>query len=280
MSRAAVALLDPISAAWLDWCVAEGVPANTVRRRRAVLRSVGNAGTATREEIEAWWTTRRHLAPSTRANDLANLRSFYTWCQIWEHRSDNPTVRLRPPSAGAGAPKPFTRAELDRILTHLDTLHPDDRGPLRRATLLGAWAGLRISEAASLGWRHVDTDSRSALVLGKGQKTRRVPLATALLEELGEPMPSVRANVVTRTDVEWTPGTLGRKINAAIAAAGVEGTFHKLRHRYGSVAYQRTKDPKALAEVMGHASVSTTMTFYAAAADDAAQMIADAVVDD
>ncbi|HXH77338.1 tyrosine-type recombinase/integrase [Nocardioides sp.] len=272
MSRTPVTLMDPVSAAWISWCEHERVPGNTIRRRRSVLRSVGNAGVATREEIEEWWTTRRHLADTSRANDLAVLRSFYTWCQVWEHRSDNPTIRLASPRPAAGAPKPFSRRDLDQILEHVA-----DDAPLRRAVLLGAWAGLRVSEAAALHWSDVDPETRRARVTGKGRKTRSVTFSRRLMDEL---LPDTAGNVVTGSDRAWAGGTLGRKVNAAIANAGVHGTFHKLRHRYGSVAYQRTKDPKALADQMGHASVATTMSFYAAAADEAAQAIADAVSDD
>ncbi|MBP9920228.1 MAG: hypothetical protein KBF43_16745, partial [Dermatophilaceae bacterium] len=69
-------LTDPLSLAWLDWMAAARIPAHTVARRRAVLRGLGNAGTATRGDVEAWWTSRAHLSPATRANDLACLRAF------------------------------------------------------------------------------------------------------------------------------------------------------------------------------------------------------------
>lgn len=272
MTRAPVPLEDPIAREYIAWCERERTPANTTRRRRAVLRAVGNPGAATREEIERWWTTRTHLAPTSRANELAVLRSFYTWCQIWEHRQDNPTVRLRPPRVGNSLPKPTTRREFDRILAHVA-----ENPPMRRAVLLGAWAGLRVSEAASLRWVDLDPETRQARVTGKGNKTRTVTFSAKLIDEL---LPDEGGNVVTGKARGWAGGTLGRKVNAAIRAAGVDCTFHKLRHRYGSLAYQRTKDPRALADQMGHASVSTTMTFYAAAADGAAQAIADAVVDD
>lgn len=271
-------LEDPIAAAYIDWCERERVAANTIRRRRSVLRAVGNPGTATREEIEAWWASRATLPDgeprkdTTRANELACLRSFYKWAAVWEHRVDDPTVRLLPPKASRGAPKPFNRRELDLVLAQV-TGEP----PLRRAVLLGVWAGLRISEAARLEWPDIDVDSRRARVTGKGGKTRIVSFSARLIDEL---LPDTGGNVVTGLARGWSSDTLGRKINAAIAAAGVDGTFHKLRHRYGSIAYQRTKDPKALADQMGHASVATTMTFYAAAADEAADAIADAVVDD
>lgn len=279
MSRAAVPLTDPTATAYIAWCEQERVPPNTIRRRRTVLRAVGNPGTATREELEEWWASRGILdtgkprAETSRANELAVLRSFYRWCQVWEHRTDDPTVRLTPPRPGDSVPKPTTRGELDRVL---DYLREHDQPALRRAVLLGAWAGLRRAEAALLRWPDIDPETHHARVTGKGRKTRIVTFSTKLIDEL---LPDTGGNVVTGTDRTWSPDTLGAKVNAAIKAAGVDGTFHKLRHRYGSIAYQRNKDPIALAKLMGHASAATTMKYYAAAADDAAQAIADSVID-
>lgn len=269
-------LTDPIALAYLEHCARERTPENTLKRRKSVLRSLGNPGTATRDEVEAWWRSRGHLADSSRANELACLRSFYTWCQVWEHRQDNPTVRLAPPRAGAGSPTPLIRSHLDQVLEHLETIPEKRRGPLRRAVLLGAWAGLRVSEAAALSWSDIDPDTRWARVLGKGRKVRVVPFSAPLIAQL---LPDTGGNVVTGRDRAWTADYLGGLVSAAFRDAGVDATFHKLRHRYGSIAYQRTKDPRALADVMGHSSVATTMSFYAKAADDAAAAIADAVVD-
>lgn len=287
MTRPVQEVRCPIAVTFLSWCEDERLPANTVKRRRSVLRSVGNPGTASREEVEEWWTTRRHLKKSTRANDLAVLRSFYKWCQRWDHRLDDPTARLDAPKAGGGAPKPVTTGELSRLLRHLVKA---EEPQLRRAVLLGAGAGLRISEAAALSWADVDVDARLLRVHGKGDKIRTVAISKRLLLEL---MPVVDedggqaaavetpvGNVVTGTVTGWAASTLGAKVNAAIRDAGVDATFHKLRHQYGSVAYQRSKDPKAVADQMGHASVATTMSYYARAADDAAAAIADAVTDD
>lgn len=287
MTRPVQEVPCPIAVTFLTWCEDERLPANTVKRRRSVLRSVGNPGTATREEVEEWWTTRRHLKKSTRANDLAVLRSFYKWCQRWDHRLDDPTVRLDAPKAGTGAPKPITSAQLGRVLAHLAAI---EEPALRRAVLLGAGAGLRISEAAALDWADLDVDARTIRIHGKGDKTRLVTISKRLLADLvpavddtepGEELePPAAGNVVTGRPAGWAASTLGAKVNTAIRAAGVDATFHKLRHQYGSLAYQRSKDPKAVADQMGHASVATTMSYYARAADDAAAAIADAVTDD
>ena len=253
--------------AWLAHQRAEGVALNTVAARARVLRSLPNAGTATREEVEAWWAERRHLSPATRSNDLACLRSFYRWARRWEHRDDDPTLRIDAPRVDKGLPRPLSRADLHRLLSTL----PDD---LRRAVALGAYAGLRVSEVAALHWHDVDLEARRARVIkGKGGKPRVVALGAVLVDHL---LPDTGGNVVTGTAQSYTAASLQRRVNRAMHRAGVEGTFHALRHRYGTLAYQATRDLVAVGRQMGHSSPVTT-AIYAAASDDVADAIAEAV---
>ena len=254
-------------AAYLEYLAAEHTPANTVAARARVLRSIGNAGTATREDVEAWWATRRDLSPATRSNDLANLRAFYKWCRRWEHRDDDPTTRLDAPKVDKGLPRPLSRADLHRLLAVL----PDD---LRRAVALGAYAGLRVSEVAALHWHDVDLEARRARILhGKGGKSRLVALGAVLIDQI---LPDTGGNVVTGTKQSMSAATLQRRINRAIHRAGIDATFHQLRHRYGTLAYQATRDLVAVGRQMGHSSPVTT-AIYAAASDDVADAIAEAV---
>ena len=256
-----------LAAAYLAHLEAEHAPANTIAARARVLRSVGSAGTATREDIEAWWATRRDLSPATRSNDLANLRAFYKWCRRWEHRDDDPTTRLDAPKVDKGLPRPLSRADLHRLLAVL----PDD---LRRAVALGAYAGLRVSEVAALHWHDVDLEARRARILhGKGGKSRLVALGAVLIDQI---LPDTGGNVVTGTKQSMSAATLQRRINRAIHRAGIDATFHQLRHRYGTLAYQATRDLVAVGRQMGHSSPVTT-AIYAAASDDVADAIAEAV---
>lgn len=260
-------MMDDLSQAHLDHLDAEREPPNTIASRRRVLTSLGNAGTASREEVEAWWATRRDKAPGTRSNDLANLRAFYKWCARWEHRDDDPTRRLDAPKVSKGLPHPTSRTDLRNLLD--GALPPD----LTRAVALGAYAGLRVSEVAALDWRDVDLEARRARVLGKGQKWRLVALGVILIDYL---LPDTGRNVVTGTDEVHSAAQLQRRVNRAMKAAGIDGTFHSLRHRYGTLAYQATRDLVAVGRQMGHTSPVTT-AIYAAASDDVADEIAEAV---
>jgi integrase len=94
------------------------------------------------------------MAPATRHNELANLRSFYRWAMRWEYRDDDPTRRIDSPRVDPGLPRPMTREDLHKAIDQL--YRPD----IRRAVCLGAYAGLRISEAAALSWADVDLENR------------------------------------------------------------------------------------------------------------------------
>ena len=218
MSPAALRpVTDPLSVQWIQHCrEVDRTPPNTLLRRESVLRSIGNAGTATREDVEAWWASRAHLSPATRSNDLANLRAF---------------------------------------------------------VCLGAYGGLRVSEAAALTWHDVDLENRRVRVLGKGGKTRLVGLSPLLLDEL---LPDTGGNVVAAGGAPYSAAALQRKVNRAIRAAGVDCTYHQLRHRFGTVALAATGNLLAVSRAMGHASPATT-AIYAATSDADLDVIADAV---
>ncbi|MDN4174763.1 tyrosine-type recombinase/integrase [Nocardioides sp. SOB77] len=262
--------LDPMATLWLEHMTRERVPANTVKARLSVLRSVGNPGTATREEVEAWWATRSHLKETTRSANLAHLRSFYRWAARWDHRADDPTLRLDAPKIPTALPHPASRAEVMKLL---DTLE----GELRRAVALGAFGGMRVAEAAVADWADIDLESRRIRVHGKGQKERLIALSPTLYDAIGPPCPGDRGNIVTAGGEPYTPDVLQRKVNRAIKAADVDGTFHWLRHRAATVGLAATNgNLLAVARFLGHESVATT-TRYAATSDEDLDVIAEAI---
>lgn len=263
-------LEDDLSGAYLEWCQAHREPANTLRARARVLRSISNAGVASREEVEAWWEARSGLAPATRVADLAGLRSFYKWCQVWEHRADDPTVRLKSPRLPNRVPRPARRNDVRRLILELDR-------PLSRATVLGAYLGLRVSESAGLDWLEVDEDQGIVRVTGKGGKTRLVPISPAILALLGDN----RVGNIVRAGLEpLSAAQLRQALNRAMKLAGVNATSHQLRHLYGTTAYEASGgDVLAVRDLMGHQSTQTTAG-YAQPSMEVARKIANAMTQD
>lgn len=260
---------------WLRWLREDrGRSANTVATYVRSMRSLDvEPSVATSEDIEAWWRSRAtdkdgELRPhSSRNNELSAIRSFFTWAQRFGHRADNPTIRLDL----LNSEKRISRfVGNDDLHTLIEKLAPD----MRRAVALGAYGGLRVSEAASIDWKDIDQDTRRMIVRGKGNKERSVGVSFTLLDVL---LPNKGGNVVAGGDREPYDGHyLQMKVNEAIRGAGVDATFHKLRHRFGFKSAEAGIAPTSIARAMGHESLTTTMG-YIAAMDSDLDLIADAV---
>lgn len=261
--------MDQLSEQHVEWLKRQHDRSpKTVESRIRVLRSLPNAATATREQVEEWWESRAHLSTGTRAVDLSHLRGFYLWCQIFDHRTDDPSIRIRPPRVNNRIAKKASRADVETLL------ESDMPADLRRAFLLGCYAGVRVAEAAALDWADVDIESNTITVReGKGGKSRVVDVSPMLIDWLGG---RGTGNVVAGSK-QYSAAQLQRRLNRAIKGAGLDITTHALRHRWGMMAYQATGDLLAVGEMMGHSSTNTTR-IYAQASSDVKKKIASAVM--
>lgn len=239
----------------------------TLTRYRAVLAMLDDPARADAEQVEAWWASRFDLSPATRANELACLRTFYRWCTRFDIRTDDPTRRLDAPKVDNRVPRMVGRTEFDRLLGEATDGAPD----LRRAIALGGYAGLRVSEVASLDWSHIDEEARRMFVRGKGGKERPVPLSPVLLDYL---LPNVGGNVVRSGGEPYSAATLQRKVNRLFRAIGSERTFHDLRKRGASLALSKGASPAAVRVMFGWSSMET-VAHYAVVGDDELDRIAE-----
>ena len=245
----------------------------TLARYQATLRSlaaIADPVGATTEQVEQWWATRYDASPATQANELACLRSFYRWMTRFDHRADDPTRRLDPPKVPNTVPRMVGRADLERLLGDVTADAPD----LRRAIALGAYAGMRVSECASLDWRDVDQEARRMYVRGKGSKERPIPLSPVLLDYL---LPDSGGNVLRGGGEPYSAATLQRKINRLFARAGIDRTFHDLRKRGASLALAKGASPAAVRVMFGWSSMET-VSRYTVVGDDELDRIAEMLV--
>lgn len=243
---------------------------HTIARYRAVLAQLDDPINATREQVEAWWATRFSKSQATRSNELACLRSFYRWATRFDYRSDDPTRRLDPPKIDHSVPRPIGAADMDRLLGELTIESPD----LRRAIALGAYAGMRVSEAAGLDWSMIDQESRRIYVRGKGSKERVMGLSPLLLDKL---LPETGGNVVTAGGAPYSAAALQRRVNRLMERHGINHTFHDLRKRGATLALARTSNPVAVAQAFGWASIQTA-TAYAVVGDETLDEISQAMI--
>lgn len=217
--------------------------------------------TATETDLLRWEA--QHVAgkaPETRRAYVSHVRAFYGWVVKVGAVDSDPTGGLTLPKMTRGLPRPLPEADLRAVV--------DQASPkLRLMVLLGAFCGLRCQEIAGLHWSDLSTDGGQTTLLvrdGKGGKERVVPVPAAVLEAMLAYGRRRSGPMFFGLDArQVTPGAVSTAINRLLRRAGVRGTAHQLRHRFGTTAYRLTTDLRMVQELMGHSSPQTTARYAA-----------------
>jgi integrase/recombinase XerC len=173
-------------------------------------------------------------------------------------------VRVSDPTPAGEKANPYSLQELGRLLEKADSRQ-------RALVLLGADAGLRISEAAALTWGDLDFERRRLRIRGKGGKVQRVAATQRLLEALrelagdGQLRGPVFGIATRRVD------QLLRRLckRASVKPRG----FHALRHAAGTRLYQQTKDLALVQRHLRHSSPNTSRIYVKLAEGDYEQAV-------
>ncbi len=274
---------------FLSWLVAErGRAANTLKAYRRDLRGyctwLDEHGTdpleVDRDQLVAYVAERQAsgAATSSIARQLAAIRMLHTYLALEGERRDNPAAELEGVRVPSGIPKPLSEDEVERLLDAVLVTEPVHRRDLALLELLYA-TGARVSEAVGLSIGDLDLDGRLVRLLGKGSKERIVPFgssASAALE--GWFSAAGRAKMVPdhwkrRDDAEAVfLNTRGARLTRQSAwlvvkkygrLAGIEDKLspHVLRHSCAPHLLDHGADLRAVQELLGHASISTTQVY-------------------
>lgn len=229
-------------------------------------------------DVRAFMAARRSDEIGSRSlmRALAGLRSLARFLEREGNGKVGALSAIRAPKVGKTLPKPLQMASAKRIVD-ADLRAGEDRAPwilARDAAVLGLLygSGLRISEALGLKLRDVPAPGAGdvLVVTGKGNKTRMVPVLSSVL--------ALIADYVAICPLALAPerpifiGAKGGPLSPRIiqlAMAGLRGalglpdsaTPHALRHSFATHLLSRGGDLRAIQELLGHASLSTTQIY-------------------
>jgi integrase/recombinase XerC len=219
---------------------------------------------------------------------LSGWRGFYVWLGREGLVASNPVQDVRAPKAGKPLPKALSVDDAVRLASfERDGQQPwlEARDAAMVELLYGG--GLRVGELTGLdavetpgakGW--VDLQAGEAHVLGKGGKRRTVPVGTKALEALArwlvwrEQVLSaakgraddgrLQAALFTgRSGTRLTPQSIWQRLRQRSLQAGLDTPVHPhmLRHSFASHLLQSSSDLRAVQELLGHASITTTQVY-------------------
>jgi site-specific recombinase XerD len=214
-------------------------------------------------------------APTTVARKLAALRGLFRHQVSLGARSENPADLLSSPKRSQKLPRVLKAGEVAALLDRIP-----GTGPLElrdRALFELAYAcGLRAEELVTLDVSSVDFDAESVRVEGKGSKTRFVPAgehALAALERyLARARPALSAEdgdalFLSKSGRRLGTSDIRRRLRtwARLAARGTpalgQAHPHALRHSFATHLLEGGADLRAIQELLGHASISTTQVY-------------------
>jgi len=200
-------------------------------------------------------------AKSTRATYHGAIRAWSLWLVRTGRRPDDPTLIATTPKVPKGRPRPVADEHLVVLLN--TRMYRRTRAMI----LLGAYAGLRVSEIAAIRGEHFDLITHTIAITGKGDKTRYIPLHP-VLQQLAADMPDRSWWFPSWVgNQRYTAGgpVLGNSVSDSISKtmdrAGVPGKPHSLRHWFGSTLKEAGVDSLVIKELMGHESLATTAIY-------------------
>jgi integrase/recombinase XerC len=221
----------------------------------------------------------RGLAPRSIAIALAAWRGLYRWWGRQGLIQANPVDGVRPPKAAKPLPKALSVEQAVALAEHRTThTTPALAARDHAITELLYGCGLRIGEVLGLdvaasgsakGW--VDLPDATAHVLGKGNKRRSVPVGQPALLALQAWLAQrallahheEAALFVSRRGSRLTPNQLRNRLQAQAQQSGLPTQVHPhmLRHSFASHLLQSSGDLRAVQELLGHSSISTTQVY-------------------
>jgi integrase/recombinase XerD len=229
----------------------------------------------TADQAGAWVRSlSRRTAASSQARKLTALRMFARFLVRERLRDDDFTALLSGPRLVRRLPDSLSGADVKRLLA---SPSGGDPASLRDRALLELFysSGLRVSELAALTLQQVDLKGGLARVFGKGSKERVVPMGGRARDALEAWIASGRPHYVKpRTRSELFLSVRGTSLSRVALwsivkkharRAGIKKTVkpHLLRHSFATHLLTGGADLRAIQEMLGHASISTTQIYTA-----------------
>lgn len=209
------------------------------------------------------------VSPRSQARILSGIKSFYKYLKLEGLIDNNPTLLLESPRLGRRLPEVLSVEEIDAMIDAIDMTKPE--GQRNRAiieTLYGC--GLRVSELCNLELGNINFKDELLIVIGKGNKQRLVPMSPSSIDEInlwladravfnlkhgeeGIVFISRRGKRLTRVMVFYIVRQLAE-------LAGIKKTIspHTLRHSFATHLLEGGANLRAIQQMLGHESISTT----------------------
>ena len=212
------------------------------------------------------YLTEKDYQPRSQARMLSGIKAFYKYLDLEDVIKTDPTELISGPKIARKLPQFLSVVEIDTMIQTIDLSLPN--GHRNRCLLEVLYAcGLRVSELTQLKWSDLHANEQFLRVIGKNNKERLVPIANQTLKQIDLLKSSMNSDQ-TSSKFIFT-GKSGKPLSRVMvfyivkdcaAKAGImkEVSPHTFRHSFATHLVERGADLRAVQEMLGHASITTT----------------------
>ena len=217
------------------------------------------------------WLNELGLGDKSQARIISGIKAFYKYLLLEDIISDDPSELLEGPKLRRKIPDILGIEEIDLILNTIDLSHP--QGQRNRAILETLYAcGLRVTELVNLKLSNYYPDLGLVKVIGKNDKERIIPIGDSAIKYINIYVDSVRRMMKTihpdhedfvflnRRGKQLTRVMIFLMIKQAVKDAGIDKSIspHTFRHSFATHLVEGGADLKAVQDMLGHESITTT----------------------
>ena len=216
------------------------------------------------------WITELGMQASSQARIISGLRAFYKYCLLEHISMTDPTTLLEAPKLKRSLPDTLSFEEIETMIQQIDLSKPE--GGRNKAILETMYScGLRVSEVVGLRISQLYLDVGFIRVTGKGDKERLVPIGSSAIKYINIYKNTIRVHLDIKKGNEdilflnKRGGKLSRvmifyiiKDLASKAEIKQNVSPHTHRHSFATHLIEGGADLRAIQEMLGHASITTT----------------------
>jgi integrase/recombinase XerD len=216
------------------------------------------------------WLSEIGLSARSQARIISGIKSFFYFLLLEEYIQTNPATLLETPRIGRKLPEFLSVEEIDSMLNSVDLSAP--LGHRNKAIIEVMYGcGLRVSELCNLRLSHVYFGEGFIRVIGKGNKERLIPVnhpavkAINLYLESERNFIQIKPEAIDNLFLTRNGGRISRVmifniIKKQVEIAGIKKHIspHSLRHSFATHLIEGGADLRAVQEMLGHASITTT----------------------
>jgi integrase/recombinase XerD len=216
------------------------------------------------------WIGELGLSDKSQARMISGLRAFYKYCLLEEISTKDPTVLLEAPKLKRALPDVLSFDEIENIISQIDVSKAE--GGRNKAILETMYScGLRVSEAVNLRISQLYLELGFVRVTGKGDKERLIPIGSSAVKYITIYKNEIRIHSEPKKGSEDVLflNNRGTKLSRVmifyiikdlVLKAGIKKTVspHTFRHSFATHLVEGGADLRAVQEMLGHASITTT----------------------